>query len=109
MLIPFKSKAAADFFMLQTHAAPLFEMMGKSITAQGVIPASDIVTCLSKLQMGLANTPAANPITADSQSSESAHDSAEHTIGLKQRAWPLIDMLERANRKQVDVMWGVST
>jgi hypothetical protein len=108
MLIPFTSKAAADFFMLQTHATPLFELMDKPLTTQGVIAANETAACLSKLQAGLANTSAVNPAAADNNS-DHAHDAAEPSIGLKQRAWPLLDMLERASKKQVDVFWGVNT
>ncbi len=108
MLIPFTSKAAADFFMLQTHAAPLFELMGKPLTAQGVIAASDTAACLSKLQIGLENIAADNPAIASEPSSEPNHDgAATPSVGLKQRAWPLLDMLARASNKQVDVLWGV--
>jgi hypothetical protein len=102
MLIPFTSKAAADFFMLHTHATPLFELMGKPFTAQGVIAAKEAADCLAKLQTGLTNI-------ATDDSAEAAHDASEPSVGLKQRAWPLLDMLERANKKQVDVLWGVNT
>ncbi len=105
MLIPFTSKAAADFFMLHIHAASLFELMGKTLTAQGVIAASEIAICLAKLQTGLAGTVLDAPID-DADPDALA---IEPLVGLRQRAWPLLNMLERANKKQVDVLWGVST
>lgn len=109
MLIPFKSKAAADFFMLQEHAAPLFELMGKPFTAQGVIAANEAAACLAKLQYGLEAAISKVEDTKESYELEHEHAAAQPSVGLKQRAWPLIDMLDKANRKQVDVLWGVHT
>jgi hypothetical protein len=104
MLIPFTSKAAADFFMLQTHAAPLFALMGKPLTAQGVIAASETAKCLAKLQTGLASAELNTPV--DDVDPDAV--ATELLVSLKQRAWPLLDMLERANKKQADVLWGVN-
>jgi Domain of unknown function (DUF1840) len=118
MLISFHSKACADFFMLSAHAHVILELMGKSLTTQGVIAAADLEGCLNQLHAAvLLDEAQALKETADSQN-DADDDSAEDDpyeqasqqpapVRLKQRAWPLMDMMRQAHAKQVDVLWGV--
>ncbi len=103
MLIPFRSKAAGEFFMLESHAQALFELMDKPFAAQGIITASEVAQRLARLQAAL-NAPT-NQATAQSQP---ISDADAQAVGLKQRAWPLLDMLTRAEQKKVDVTWGTT-
>jgi Domain of unknown function (DUF1840) len=102
MLIPFHSKAAGDFYMLEPNAQTLLLLMGKTYTPQGIILASEISMCLEQLQAGL-NTQNSHD-RLDSAATD--QDQSQVAVGLKQRAWPLIDMLTRAQKKGVDVLWG---
>jgi hypothetical protein len=87
--------------MLDQHAKTLIELMGKPFTPQGVIAAPEMALRLAQLQTALNTQPQA-------PDSDDMGDSSRQAIGLSQRAWPLIDMLTRADRKKVDVTWGVT-
>ncbi len=103
MLIPFQSKAAGEFFMQQPHVQALFALMGKPFSAQGVFAADELNGCLSRLTAGLEHG------AVNAETSESADESRDApSVGLKQRAWPLMDMMRRAQKLNVDVVWGVT-
>ncbi len=106
MLIPFKSKAAADFFMLQAHAQTLIEAMGMVYAPQGIIAAEHLASRLVLLRQALESTEAtALPSTVLHPDEDPALVSA---VGFKQRAWPLLAMLEASVKQNVDVLWGQS-
>ena len=107
MLIPFRSKVTADFFMFEQHVRALFELMGKPYTAQGVMTGLEAGRFAQALSVHLnALPPASDTSSVNPDDAGSAQDSAQ-AVGLKQRAWPLIDMLTRASSKNVDVVWGL--
>lgn len=101
MLIPFRSKAAGDFFMFDHHARPLFELMGRAFAPQGVMNGASAGAFAATLSAALEAVP-----TEEAESEDDANASKELPVGLKQRAWPLLDMLRRAAAKNVDVVWG---
>lgn len=111
MLIPFRSRAAADFYMFDHHVKPLFELMGKSFTPQGAMSGQDALAYARTLTQALAVATAA-AVTSSPQAdvSETADPFAdgrpEVAVGLNQRAYSLLQMLRLAGEKNVDVVWG---
>jgi Domain of unknown function (DUF1840) len=110
MLIPFRSRAVADFYMFDHHVKPLFELMGKPFTPQGAISGQDALACATTLARALAvgaaavtNSPQADPSEA---ADPLADDCSEAAVGLNQRAFSLLQMLRLAGEKNVDVVWG---
>lgn len=104
MLIPFRSKAAGEFYMMDTHVQTLLSLMGKPFTAQGIIQANEVSMRLTQLQTALAHGTESEQ--QESLLNETHAESMNQPVGLKQRAWPLIDMLTRAEKKNVDIIWG---
>lgn len=108
MLITFKSKAAADVPMYAEHAKMLLAVIGKSLEPEsaprGIIVAADVPAALAKLKGAADASRKTEKERADSQ--RDAEPQAI-TVGLAQRAFPLIDMLERAAKDGRDIVWGV--
>ncbi len=106
MLITFKSKAAADVPMYPEHAKMLLSLVGKPFepasAPRGIITAAEVPDALAKLQ--------AASDAARRDEKEAARDEEPGQVmpvGLAQRAFPLIDMLQRAAKDGRDVVWGV--
>jgi len=98
MLVKFESKSG-QFFMDGEFALPLLKLMGHSGTIPGAIMAADIPSALARLEQGLKATPAASgPEAADD-------DPSEPTVSLRQRAFPLTELLALAAKQQNDVLW----
>ncbi len=103
-LFVFRSKAAGSFIMVPDTARQLLEIIGKPASDRGVITAAQIDAALARL---LEAVEAAAP--PDPGASPGAHDdpSAPVAVGLRQRAYPLIQMLRAAREHNVDVTWGI--
>lgn len=97
MLVRFRSDVG-DIIMFGEVAVTLLRMMGQSGSVPGAILATDIPAALGRLQQAVAaNPPAAPP--------PKARDDGEPPVSLRQRAFPLIDLLTRATKKKADVIW----
>ncbi len=109
MLVTFKSKAAADIPMYPEHAKMLLAVVGKPFEPEsapkGIITAAEAPAALAALKAAAD----ASRHTEKNGAQSTADDQPGQTlsVGLAQRAFPLIDMLERAVKEQRDIVWGV--
>jgi hypothetical protein len=102
MLVRFDSKAGT-ITMFGDVALNLLRMMGQSGSIPGAILAPDIPAAIDRLRQALAGTraPASTPKKDD--------DGGETPVGMGQRAFPLIELLERAAKQDADVIWEPET
>ena len=111
MFVHFSSPKSADFFLLERDAKPIFELMGKHLSTQGVIAAENAASVLATLNEGLAQHAALNkPPSVDEVKHDDDQDPADAPppVGLKQRAWPLREMLADSVKQGGDIMWECS-
>lgn len=97
MLVRFRSDAG-DMIMFGDAAVTLLRMMGQSGSVPGAILAADIPAALARLQSGIA---------AHQETPQTPKDgeSGEPPVSLRQRAFPLIELLQRAVKKKADIIW----
>jgi hypothetical protein len=98
-LLIFRSRAASEILMQSENAARLLEIIGKPLSERGVIGSAQIDAALARLEAAVALEPAAGAADAD--------PARPSPVGLRQRAYPLIQMLRAARDRQVDVTWGI--
>lgn len=114
MLITFKSKAAADVVMYESHAKPILDLLHKD-PARGVISAAEAGTAVALLEKQIVaskNHEAAEALERDVHAHHNdSHDDHNHEkiepVTFSARAYPLLDMLREAQKGQHDVLWGV--
>ena len=110
-LVVFRSKAAAEIFMFAETAQRLLQIVGKTDFVRGVIPADEVARALGSLTAAVEREKAAlREQRAHQELDERTGDAYRERlqpITLGQRAFPLIEMLRAAQRKQADVTWGV--
>ena len=114
MLVVFHSKAAAEIFMYAEHAKMLLDLIGKPFEPEhaprGVITAEQVPAALAALRVAAARSAAEQKkaaTTDDVAEAEAQRDPMSLPVGLAQRAYPLIEMLQRAEKAQAVVTWGV--
>ena len=95
MIYKFKSKAAGDVIMLQPHGDQLLRLIGREPAAKGIIEVTDMPQAIRVLQDAAAHSDA--PTDNDD----------ERGVGLKQRVWPMIEMLKRSHAAGEPIVWGV--
>lgn len=106
MLVTFSTKVSADITMFGEVAVELLKLMGQTGVIPGALLGPDIAPALQKLRHGVAAIgarPAASP-PPDPLERDDAEDNASF-VSLRQRAFPLIQLLEAAKRESADVIW----
>ena len=96
MLVRFDSKAG-QITMFGDVAVKLLRMMGQSGAIPGAILAADIPGAVQRLRQSVGMEPAS--------AGEQTPDEGETPVALSQRAFPLIELLERAAKSGADVIW----
>ena len=104
MLIRFDSKVGT-FVALGDTGVELIRMTGHSGDVPGAILGADTGAALRRLKAALAAMPS-QPRDEDDEE-DNDRPKREPAVTLRQRAWPLIDLLERSAKKGCDVVWSV--
>ena len=98
MLVRFNSDAGI-IIMFGDVAVTLLRMMGQSGAVPGAIRPEDILPALERLKRAVAahEEPSPGPDDKDKD--------AEPRVSLRQRAFPLIELLTRAAQRECHVIW----
>jgi light-regulated signal transduction histidine kinase (bacteriophytochrome) len=109
-LVVFRSKAAGEIFMFAETARRIFEIIGKAEAPRGVITAEQVPKALARLQAAVDEE--RTQLKAAADHAQDADRRGEDAAGLRaitlaQRAFPLLEMLRAAQKKTVDITWGV--
>ena len=107
MLYVFKSKAAADVVMLGESGDALLRLMGREPAARGIFQAVDLPALMQALEAGIAADDAQVQEAVDEAKAAGEPEPRREGVTLRQRAWPLLDLMQRSDRSGVDVVWGV--
>ena len=97
MIYKFKSKAAGDVIMLQPHGDQLMRLLGREPAAQG-----HHRSCGPCPRPSLPCRQAAAQAQAPADGAD-----GERGVGLKQRLWPMIEMMKRSHAAGEPIVWGV--
>ena len=100
MLYKFKSHASGDLIMTQPVGDRVLSLIGKSPSAQGIIEVDQMAAAMSALEAAVA---AETPNRAND--GDDASPRAD-TVSLRQRVWPMVDMLKRALAEKQPIVWG---
>lgn len=110
-LVVFRSRAAAEIYMFAQTAQQLLNILGCAQTPQGVITPEDLPQAIERLTHAID---ASRPQTQAQRVAEDAAQArgepvsaSDQTISLAQRAYPLLEMLRAALKRNVAVTWGL--
>lgn len=98
MIYKFKSAATGDVIMLGPHGDQLLRLLGREPALKGIIEPGQMAAAVQALQAAIVNAEAA-PDEPD--------EDRKDAVVLRQRLWPMIEMLRRAQRADEPVVWGV--
>jgi hypothetical protein len=107
-LITFRSKAAGEIYMFQENARRVFEILGRSDDARGVITPDQLDDAIARLAAAIDDEKAQIKNAAQGGRGPGEDDrAAAQPVTLGQRVVPLLEMLRAAQAKRVDVTWGI--
>jgi len=114
MTVKLRCAATGDLLLLSATAKDLLGLLGKA-PEQGIIEPPDMPAALDKLKAlsddAARHPPAGADNKADSETDQSDPSEepafSDQAVSLRQRAWPLIQMIERAQAANKSIVWGV--
>jgi hypothetical protein len=105
MLVTFRSKSWSNITMFGDVAVTLLKMMGHSGTVPSALRAGDIPAALARLKQELAAVKPEHESGPNAAPAAAEDADAPPVVGLRLRAYPLIQLLSAAAQQDCDVMW----
>ena len=108
MIYKFKSKAAGDVIMMGPNGDQVLRLIGKQPSASGIIEVADMPAACAALEQAVAQEDAARKQTElEAIDNKTGSTAARDHVSMRQRAWPLVEMLRRSHAEAADIVWGV--
>ena len=107
MIYKFKSKAGADVIMLGPQGDQMLRLLGREPSAQGIVTRDQLGTAIGALEAAVADDEVA--FARQQAEAEAAGETPPRRegISLKQRAWPLVELMRHSLKAGEDLVWGV--
>lgn len=107
MIYKFKSKAAGDVIMTGPCGDDVLRLIGKPAAAQGIIEAASMPAAIAALEQAVAADESARAQAEQEAAAEGNKLAPREAVTLRQRAWPLVEMMKRSIGENADIVWGV--
>jgi hypothetical protein len=102
MLYKFKSKAAGDVIMLGPNGDQVMRLLGREPAAKGIFEVDHLPRLIGALEQAVAADEAARRQAQDEGEVPAKGDG----VTLRQRVWPLLEMMRRALAGREPITWG---
>jgi hypothetical protein len=108
VIYKFKSKAAGDVVMLGPTGDRLLRAMGREPAAKGIIEVDAMPEAIAALERAVDDEEAAfEQARREAQAKGEPAPQREGGVSLRQRAWPLVEMMRRSHAAGHEIVWGV--
>lgn len=106
MLVRFLSSETGELLMYDDAAGQLLRILGKETTARGSFMQDEMLAAAVNLREAVKRSDQVNPRPELDEDEESI-SFMDIPVAISQRAWPLIDMLERSSRggAKANIVW----
>ena len=105
MLYKFKSKAAGDVIMLGPNGDQVMRLVGREPAPQGIFEVEAMPGLMSTLKAAVEADEAARGTSADGENGSAGARGGDR-VALRQRVWPLLEMLRRCHAAREVIVWG---
>ena len=107
MLYKFKSKAAGDVIMMGPTGDDVLRCIGKPPAAKGIIEVAAMPAAIVAIEQAIRADEAARAQAEREAAAEGKTLRVGDGVTLRQRAWPLVEMMKRSMAGKADIVWGV--
>jgi len=107
MIYKFRSKSSGDVIMMGPNGDRLLRIIGRAPAPKGIIEAAAMPAAIAAIEQAVADDEAAR---ADAEAEAKAQGEplpAREGVALRQRVWPMVDMMRRSMAHGHDIVWGV--
>lgn len=107
MLFKFRSKAGADVIMMGANGEQVLRLLGREPSAKGVVEVQHLGAAINALERAVAEDEAEwARLQLEAEERGEARPQREG-VSLRQRAWPLLELMRRSLAEHVDLVWGI--
>lgn len=107
MIYRFKSKAAGDVVMLGPVGDSVLNAMGIAPAAKGIIEPQAMPAAVGAVETAIERSESL-PSTGRAADTEGPGPGGDpEPVSLRQRAWPLVEMMRQALASGEPIVWGV--
>ena len=110
MLYKFKSKASGDVIMLGPNGDELLRLLGREPAPRGILEVAHMDEALARIEAALAEESQAGREPDAGEEPDEEEDAAAREkarVALRQRLWPIVDMIRRSREAGEPIVWGV--
>ncbi len=107
MLYKFRSKAGSDVIMMGPNGDEVLRLIGKGPAPKGIIEPEAMPAAIAAIEHAVAADEAARAQQEAEAQADGKTLEPREGVTLRQRAWPLIEMMRRAQPAGHDIVWGV--
>jgi hypothetical protein len=107
MTFKFKSQATQDLVMLQASAQQVLQLIGKDAAGSGILEPQDMPAALATLRDLPEPGGQDDEGALRGQDEDAVEPAPSEGISLRKRAWPFVQMIERAHAANKPIVWGV--
>jgi hypothetical protein len=107
MIYKFKSKAAGDLIMMGPTGDQVLRLIGKEPAPKGIIEPASMPAAMAAIERAVADEEAARAKAEQEAQAEGRTPGPREGVSLRQRAWPMIEMMKRAHAAGKEIVWGV--
>ena len=109
MLVRFLSIETGEILMFADAARPLLQVLGKATSARGTFTQAEMASAAQTLRDAVKRADAPPPPPDEDERDETGKKK-EPVVAMSQRAWPMIDMLERTSKggPKANIVWEAS-
>ena len=103
MLYKFKSQATGDLIMLEPNGRQMLTLIGKGDAfnlVKGILEPTDLPAAMEALQRAIAQE-------EEAKHGQTADTEPAAAVSLRQRAAPLLKMMQRCQAEATPIVWGV--
>lgn len=106
-LYRFKSRETSDLVMLKPHGQRILEVLGKDPEGPGILQPADMAAAVQALRAAAEAEDAEQKRLKEEAQARGEVPPEFDQVGLRLRSVPFIEMLQRCEKAQVEVVWGV--
>jgi hypothetical protein len=106
MLYKFKSRDAADVIMLGPNGDHVLRLLGREPAPKGIIEPADMPAAIATLERAVVDDEADSQRRRD-EAEDAGEAAPQAAVTLRQRVWPLVEMMRQCHRDGQPIVWGV--
>lgn len=107
MIYKFKSKASGDIIMMGPTGDAFMRAIGREPAAQGIIEPAAMAAAMVAIEQAVLADDAAHDEAEREAAERGERLAPREGVALRQRLWPMLEMLKRCSAAVEPVVWGV--